>query len=434
MGLPRFLLLCSVLARGVKGLGPREYWSKHGIALADIPWVTVTNRATLESGLNCGVCLLSMQVNNGTEWLHLGGDINTFLPIVTEQNLAAATSDLTLETALSMIKETLKTDEHPLIGVSITFLTPSIVPSSLSLLSSLFPSPHLSFPLLISAPVLDASEGQSSTPLLDGQEFLNSLIDLVPGATPVLGWATYHGMDKVWNRMENEEILRDFQTSRLVRVVEALFTDPKSIPQEEVRFVELLQKKLERTNPSSFTELVVGHLVKSIQTNGHHKFEKDPFAPRYASKRPRKELVRELLPEYYLSSSSYSKSSVSEMKELVKDKEGVGLMVRAGLVNGKENGENLLTLVNNISDSFVVVTTEAGDREDRTVVEDFINIMGRDRVIVSLKKEIKDTIKSVDMRIPQPRSNPDTSDGYRTGQMGSILVTLLVILQFVRDI
>ena len=57
-----------------------------------------------------------MQVNNGTEWLHLGGDINTFLPIVTEQNLAAATSDLTLETALSMIKETLKTDEHPLIG------------------------------------------------------------------------------------------------------------------------------------------------------------------------------------------------------------------------------------------------------------------------------------------------------------------------------
>ena len=57
-----------------------------------------------------------MQVNNGTEWLHLGGDINTFLPIVTEQNLAAATSDLTLETALSVIKETLKTDGHPLIG------------------------------------------------------------------------------------------------------------------------------------------------------------------------------------------------------------------------------------------------------------------------------------------------------------------------------
>ena len=62
-------------------------------------------------------------------------------------------------------------------------------------MSSIFPGPSLSFPLL--ANVLDASEGESSTPLMDGQEILSSLTDLVPGATPVLGWSTYHGMYKV---------------------------------------------------------------------------------------------------------------------------------------------------------------------------------------------------------------------------------------------
>merc|ERR1719495_775983 len=426
---------CSATTMVVRGVGLNNIWKEEGITLSEVPWVQVTNRASLETGLTCTSCVLAMQVNNGTEYLHLGGDINTFLPIVTEHSQTAATSDLTLEQAMSLIKKK-KMDANKIsnFGLYVSFLTPDIVPSALSVMSSFFSSPSLPFPLLVSARVLDASRGKSSTPLLDGEEFLTSLAALVPGATPVLGWATYHGMDKVWARVSNDNILKDFQTSRVVRVVEALYDDPENIPKEDVRFVELLQKKLERSNPSSFTELVVGHLVKSIQTNGHHKFEKDPFAPRYASKRPRKELVRELLPEYYLSSSSYSKNSVSEMKELVKDKEGVGLMVRAGLVNGKENGENLLTLVNNISDSFVVVTIEAGDREDRTVVEEFINIMGRDRVIVSLKKEIKDKIESVDMRIPQPRSNPDTSDGYRTGQMGSVLVTLLVILQFMRSI
>ena len=35
----------------------------------------------------------------------MGGDINTFLPIVTDHSQTAATSDLTLEQALSIIKK-----------------------------------------------------------------------------------------------------------------------------------------------------------------------------------------------------------------------------------------------------------------------------------------------------------------------------------------
>ena len=67
--------------------------------------ISLHSRASLETGLTCTSCVLAMQVNNGTEYLHLGGDINTFLPIVTEHSQTAATSDLTLEQAMSLIKK-----------------------------------------------------------------------------------------------------------------------------------------------------------------------------------------------------------------------------------------------------------------------------------------------------------------------------------------
>merc|ERR1719500_2456317 len=319
------LFSCSA-TRGEGGV--THFWED----LSAVPWLPVTNRATLETGLTCSSCMLAMQVNNGTEFLHLGGDINTFMPIVTGPSQTAATSDLSLELAMSMIKEKMETNKKAHFGLFVSFLTPTIAPSAISVMSSTFPSPSLPFPLLVSAPVLDASEGQSATPLPDGEEFLKSLTALVPGATPVLGWATYHGMDQVWARMTADNILKDFQSVRVVRVVEALYADPENIPKEDVRFVELLQKKLERSNPSSFTELVVAQLVKSIQTNGHHKFEKDPFSPRHASRSrpPRKDPVRELLPEYYLSSGSYSQAATDSMLALVRGREGVGVLLRAG--------------------------------------------------------------------------------------------------------
>ena len=225
---------------------------------------------------------------------------------------------------------------------------------------------------------------------MDGKEFLSSLTDLIPGATPVLGWSTYHGMDKVWNRIENDQILREFQTSRIVRVVEHLYRDPENIPKEDVRFVELLQKKLERTNPSSFTELVVGQLVKAIQTNGHHKFEKDPFSPRYASRPPRKDPVRELLPEYYLSSSSYAEPDIDTMMALVRGREGVGFTVRAGMVVSQDGVSELTKLIDAVQGGFIVVTTEPADREDRDMLKHFVETVGSDKVIVSINKDRKE--------------------------------------------
>merc|ERR1719369_377160 len=130
-----------------------EFWG--ATKLVDGPWVTVTNREGLEEGLKCGTCFLGLQVDNGTEWLHLGGDLNTFLPIVTSPAQTAPTSDLSLLEALQLVKD--RSGPESRIGLHISFLTPTIKPDSLSVISSVFPEPGLSFPLLVSAPVLPSS-------------------------------------------------------------------------------------------------------------------------------------------------------------------------------------------------------------------------------------------------------------------------------------
>ena len=128
----------------------------------------------------------------------------------------------------------------------------------------------------------------------------------------------------------------------------------------------------------------MGQLVKSIQTNGHHKFEKDPFSPRYASKPPRSDPVRELLPEYYISNSIFSDADIDTMLAMVKDREGLGVVVRAGMVANMDNASKIKRLIDSVKEGFVVVTTEPSDREGRDMVEQFVETVGSDKVIVSL--------------------------------------------------
>merc|ERR1719244_494238 len=101
----------------------------------------------IESGVKCHLCLLNLQVDNGTEWLHLGGELNTFLPIVSHHSNSVSTSDLSLRSALQIIRDT-KVKSGTKIGVHISFLTPSIVPASLSAISAITDPP---LPLLVSA-------------------------------------------------------------------------------------------------------------------------------------------------------------------------------------------------------------------------------------------------------------------------------------------
>ena len=53
-----------------------------------------------------------------SEWLHLGGDVNKFLPIVTSPTQVVSTSDLSLLTALQTIGRSLSHNINSRIGES----------------------------------------------------------------------------------------------------------------------------------------------------------------------------------------------------------------------------------------------------------------------------------------------------------------------------
>merc|ERR1711874_362674 len=156
----------------------RSFWSAEGLALSEVAWNSVTDRASLERGLTCGACMLALHVDNGTEWLQLGGDVHTFLPILTSQTPVVSTSDLSLTHALQTIK---KVNSHS-IGLYISFATPTIIEQTMRVLNATFKDPQsLPFPILVSANVLSSSQSVFSD-LIDAEYFLDLLDNLFPSA------------------------------------------------------------------------------------------------------------------------------------------------------------------------------------------------------------------------------------------------------------
>jgi len=344
------------------------------------------------------------------------------------ESQVAATSDLSLASALAAFSEKRSSSSDS--GVHISFLTPSIVESSLDVIGSLFPQPDLPFPLLISVVVLDSSGGRSSQPLMDASDFLEAISKKVPGAIPVLSWATFHGLDPVWARIGQEGILKTFQTARLEGLLDSLYKEPESLPEQEVRFAELLDQKLERTEGSSFTALAVGQLVAAIKTNGHHKFEVSPWAPRKPYRPPRREPVRALLPEYYLKTSKYTTEAVDEMTSLSTKFDGngshLGFAVRAGLI-ANQNCPTLKKLLQSRPSSFLTVELHPTDRESREELKTCSSTLPTDRVLFLMPKEEEKEEKGVDkedQRIPEPR----TAGGASQTEVGFLSFALLALL------
>ena len=236
-----------------------------------------------------------------------------------------------------------KLKNYCIAGLYISFATQSIIEQTMTVLNATFTDPQgLPFPILVSANVL-ASSKSVSPDMIEAEQFLNLLDNLFPQAIPVLGWSTFYGMDQIWSRIRQESILQEFQTKRIIKVIEQLFQDGKEIPQEDARFIELLQRKLERSHRNSFTELAVGQLYQAIQLNGFHVLETENFVKKYYNPRTRarKEQIREILPDLYINSQSYEEEDVSRMIKITQNRKNVGISLRAGMVTKESKGSIL---------------------------------------------------------------------------------------------
>ena len=258
----------------------------------------------------------------------------------------------------------------------------------------------------------------------------------VPGVTPVLSWGTYHGMDKVWNRIQEDNILRPFQSARVLQMVEDLFLGPDQIKNQDVRFLEMLLKKLEKSNPTSFTVLALSQLLATIEANGLHKLDSasnDPWAPRLASKPPRTNPVREILPEYYITTSNYTKDDVDRMLDLAAEwppGTAVGFLLRAGLLDTAESVSAVAKLLDGggsggpaaTAGRFLVVGAEPTDREGRHSAQKLAERVGLGRILLELP-EAKRAESAVGLgRVPEPREDSSTA------QIQIPTTTLLIVL------
>ena len=120
-----------------------------------------------------------------------------------------------------------------------------------------------------------------------------------------------------------------------------LKTDPTKIPQEDVRFLEVLHRKFELSHQFSFTFVALEQLLKAIEANGNHVIEKSSNSPtsKYKShRRSRLEFVpvTEILSDYYVVTSSYSQDRINQMRELITERPNIGFNLRAGLITEKD--------------------------------------------------------------------------------------------------
>ena len=128
------------------------------------------------------------------------------------------------------------------------------------------------------------------------------LHESIPFVTGVIGWETYHGMDQVWRRIEDEGLLLNFQLLRIIGLIDQLYQKPMGIRREEVRFVQVLHRKLELSNPQSFTFIALEQLLKALDANGNHALQNiSNKKPKYRQRLSRLsvEPIREILSDYY---------------------------------------------------------------------------------------------------------------------------------------
>ena len=216
-------------------------------------------------------------------------------------------------------------------------------------------------------------------------------------------------MDKVWKRIEEDNVLIEFQLVRIKQILEDLFLRPGQIKASDVMFLEQLVRRVSSNHESSLTVLALEQIIAAITSNGHPAVQKDPFQPRRPYQPPRSKPIRQILPDYYIGSGAYSVSNVNDMLALSSGLDRVGFSVRAGVA--ANSVEQVARLVDRPG-RFLVVSAESTDKEGRRAVGPLLEKVGEDKLILELGPGTDPPATSSsggNPRIPQPKQPRDNS-------------------------
>jgi len=396
--------------------------------LSHVSWSPVTSRHELHSSLEKGVSLIQVSVDNGTQYLHTGGDLHSFLPIVVGDEDSSPTSDLTLQYALKQV--TAKANKKT--GLHIKFLRTGIITQSLDVLREVMSHNvnAIDVPVFLEVNVVSASP-HTTQPLVKDPHQTIQIISKIPGVTPVLGWATYHGNDKVWKSLADSGVLTRFQLLRVRRIIETLWLNPTTIKDTDVRFLNLMSNKLESqaNEPQhSFSHLVISHLLSAIKTNGYNgKAIEDPYSPRRAYRPPRKDPIREILPDYYINTEGYTESQVDQMIHLSKNLTNVGFALRAGMLKTANSTLQISRLLRDDSSRLFIVSKRKMDKEKETDIYNLFDRIGRKNVLLEMNTLYIDDKDKDLSRVPAPRDFSSLSSETTISSNFIILNTILAL-------
>ena len=248
---------------------------------------------------------------------------------------------------------------------------------------------------------------------------------------PLLGWSTFHGMDKLWRRVEQDGILIHFQLVRVKQIIEDLYLRPRQIKNTDVMYLEQLQRRLaKQQHESSLTVLAISQIMAALVKNGHPGVSKDPTKPRRPYRPPRANPIRQILPDYYVSSGAYTDDTVDEMLQLADGLDRVGFALRAGVAaNSVEQVARLVDDDDTAAGRFLVVSAEATDKEGRRAVEPLLRRVGRPRVVLALGPDTTPPASEESgrpaIRIPQPKEPRDGSGA--AGHLGPGLISSIIL-------
>jgi len=289
--------------------------------------------------------VLELSVINGTHWLHLGGDVEAFKPVLGEP--PETSSETTLMQALGRLNETAP-NTKALIG----FQPKNYASDNLSILREY----SKNFPLW-----LYSEEPSDHHRVMLAYELPDKA----------------YGLDNVFSRVQNEDILLDHDFYRSKSILNQVFAEHQVDESQKV-YLQRKYKSIKKDHPNSFTDLFINnllHLVEHLQ----------------------KMNVPQFLPDAQKLDTTCSLTDIEQVESFVQrsQSECTLLKIRAGIFLKSDCLSILSSFLSNHQEVKLLIYAHPHDFLPLKKLVTSLNVIGQDNVLLDLPQVIHGKIRAL---------------------------------------